>query len=53
MTVKELIEILEKCTDKNMDVLLVYHTNIENEHDIKKVFTGKKYVYIQNWDANS
>lgn len=49
MTVKELIEILEKCTDKNKPVLLDFNVGNEKEHDIKDVFIGEMNVYLQNW----
>lgn len=53
MTIKELIEILEKCEDKNTPVLIDFNTANEKEHNIKNVFIGKMNVYLQNWKNNS
>lgn len=52
MTVKELIEILEKCTDKNKPILLDFNVSNEKEYDIKNVFIGEMNVYLQNWKSN-
>ena len=52
MTVKKLIEILEKCADKNKPVLLDFNVTNEKEHNIKNVFIGKMNIYLQNWKGS-
>lgn len=49
MTVKELIEILEKCEDKNKCVVLDFNIAKEKEHDIKNVIIGNAFIYLQNF----
>ena len=49
MTVKELIEILEKCEDKNKRVILDFNIAKEKDHDIKNVIIGNTFIYLQNF----